>query len=88
MKRQEVQEEELITVDAIGCFEGEEDEEEEKEEIEVADEEERKAGSAATLQVLHIQRPSLSLKFRVCRLGSSNMRSVMSSHWVKSVQIH
>ena len=40
---QEAQEEELITVDAVGCFEGEEDEvedEEEEEEVEVADEEE------------------------------------------------
>lgn len=50
--RQKVQEEELITVDAIGCFEGEEDEEEE--EVEVADEEdgeeEGEAGSGATLQ--------------------------------------
>ena len=36
---QEAQEEELITVDAVGCFEGEEDEDEE-EEVEVADEEE------------------------------------------------
>ncbi|XP_075881630.1 cdkn1a interacting zinc finger protein 1b isoform X3 [Nelusetta ayraudi] len=54
--RQKVQEEELITVDAIGCFEGEEDEDEE--EVEVADEEdsgeeeeeEGEAGSGATLQ--------------------------------------
>uniref|UniRef100_A0A671TMS4 Matrin-type domain-containing protein n=1 Tax=Sparus aurata TaxID=8175 RepID=A0A671TMS4_SPAAU len=38
---QEAQEEELITVDAVGCFEGEEDEDEdEEEEVEVADEEE------------------------------------------------
>lgn len=39
---QEAQEEELITVDAVGCFEGEEEEEEdeEEEEVEVADEEE------------------------------------------------
>ncbi|XP_041793682.1 cdkn1a interacting zinc finger protein 1b [Chelmon rostratus] len=39
---QEAQEDELITVDAVGCFEGEEErhEEEEEEELEVADEEE------------------------------------------------
>lgn len=40
---EEVQEEELITVDAVGCFEGEEEEEEE---VEVADEEE--AGGVKT----------------------------------------
>ncbi|KAI3373015.1 hypothetical protein L3Q82_023450, partial [Scortum barcoo] len=34
---QENQEEELITVDAVGCFEEEDDEEEEEEEVEVAD---------------------------------------------------
>lgn len=45
----------MITVDAIGCFEGEEDEEE----VEVADEEQ--AGSGATLQVLHSQRLRLCL---------------------------
>ncbi|XP_051258728.1 cdkn1a interacting zinc finger protein 1b isoform X2 [Dicentrarchus labrax] len=39
--QEEAQEEELITVDAVGCFEGEEEEEEdeEEEEVEVADEE-------------------------------------------------
>lgn len=37
--QEEVQEEELITVDAVGCFEGEEEEHDE-EEVEVADEEE------------------------------------------------
>lgn len=47
-----MQEEELITVDAIGCFEGEEDEEE----VDVADEE---AGSGASLQVLRSHRPRL-----------------------------
>uniref|UniRef100_A0A1A7WY36 Cdkn1a interacting zinc finger protein 1b n=1 Tax=Iconisemion striatum TaxID=60296 RepID=A0A1A7WY36_9TELE len=36
----EVQEEELITVDAVGCFEEEEEQEEEEEAVEVADEEE------------------------------------------------
>lgn len=46
MKRQKVQEEELITVDAIGCFEGEEDGDEE-EEVEVADEEDSEEGGEA-----------------------------------------
>ncbi|XP_070820872.1 cdkn1a interacting zinc finger protein 1b [Chaetodon trifascialis] len=44
---QEAQEEELITVDAVGCFEGEEEqhEEEEEEEVEVADEEKEEGGA-------------------------------------------
>lgn len=37
--QEELQEEELITVDAVGCFEGEEEEHDE-EEVEVAGEEE------------------------------------------------
>ncbi|XP_028434371.1 cdkn1a interacting zinc finger protein 1b isoform X2 [Perca flavescens] len=42
---EEAQEEELITVDAVGCFEGEEDgEEKEVEEVEVAEEEEESVG--------------------------------------------
>ncbi|XP_031158038.1 cdkn1a interacting zinc finger protein 1b [Sander lucioperca] len=41
---EEAQEEELITVDAVGCFEGEEDDEEkEVEEVEVAEEEEEES---------------------------------------------
>ena len=51
MRLQEVQEEELITVDAVGCFKGEDDEEEEEEEeVEVADdeEEEEDVGKEAT----------------------------------------
>lgn len=42
---EEVQEEELITVDAVGCFKGEEeDDEEEEEDLEVAEEEEEDGG--------------------------------------------
>lgn len=51
MNRQEVQEEELITVDAVGCFEGEE------EEVEVADEEEG-AESGATVEVRLVPIPN------------------------------
>lgn len=44
MHLEEAQEEELITVDAVGCFEGEEDDEEkEVEEVEVAEEEEEES---------------------------------------------
>lgn len=60
VNRQKVQEEELITVDAIGCFEGEEDKE-----VEVAGEEggeeEGEAGSGATLQVPHGHRAGVTL---------------------------
>ncbi|XP_071328436.1 cip1-interacting zinc finger protein-like isoform X2 [Trachinotus anak] len=47
---QDAQEEELITVDAVGCFEGEEEEEEEEVEVEVADDEEEEddVGKEAT----------------------------------------
>lgn len=55
MNRQEVQEEELITVDAVGCFEGEEEEEEE--EVEVTDEEEG-AESDATVEVRLVPIPN------------------------------
>lgn len=46
---EEAQEEELITVDAVGCFKGEEEEEEEDEEqeVEVADEEEETVSEEA-----------------------------------------
>lgn len=54
VKRQEAQEEELITLDAIGCFEGEE-----YDEVEVADEDEGEAGSSDILQVLHSQTPNV-----------------------------
>lgn len=53
MNRQEVQEEELITVDAVGCFEGEEEEEE----VEVTDEEEG-AESGATVEVRLVPIPN------------------------------
>ncbi|XP_060927621.1 cdkn1a interacting zinc finger protein 1b isoform X2 [Limanda limanda] len=56
--QQEAQEEELITVDAVGCFEGEkeevevevveEEEEEEEEEVEEVEEEEEEEGDAKT----------------------------------------
>ncbi len=57
---EDAQEEELITVDAVGCFEGEEEDEEEKEEVEeveVADEEEGVADKeeGAEDRVLEVQ---------------------------------
>lgn len=54
MQLEEAQEEELITVDAVGCFEGEE--EEEKEEIDVADEEDEDVGKEeAEEKLLEVQ---------------------------------
>lgn len=54
MNQQDVQEEELITVDAVGCFEGEEEEEGE---VELTDEEEG-AESGATVEVRLVPIPN------------------------------
>lgn len=49
----EAQEEELITVDAVGCFEGEEEEEEE--EVDVADDEDKDMRKEAEEKMLEVQ---------------------------------